>query len=153
MTFKNTVFIHTPEMPVEATVFDGDGVTVVTVITSEGTGSACHYSTLAIYQGKDYRRQGKPLELDYEQRVALCYAAALKQAQTGEQPRPPRSWREYIATLTQAQRDRMLESLLEWQIDVLGSAGDVRWCGVDDWGSAHIYWDGSGEPLLQEEAE
>lgn len=68
----------------------------------------------------------------------------------------PKPWREFVATLTQAQRDHMLLALLAHQIEEMGSDGDVHFREPDlddlddpDDGKPDIYWASCGLSLIQ----
>lgn len=62
----------------------------------------------------------------------------------------PTSWRAFVASLTQEQRDKMLIALLSRQIEDFGLDGDVRFREADEDGPADIYWSSCGVSLLDD---
>lgn len=68
--------------------------------------------------------------------------------------REPKPWREFVATLTPAQKEHMLMELLAHQLDEMGSDGDVHFRepdpdDPDDNGKPDIYWASCGLSLVQ----
>lgn len=62
-------------------------------------------------------------------------------------------WREFVATLTPAQREHMLMELLAHQLDEMGSDGDIHFRepdpeDPDDSGKPDIYWASCGVSLI-----
>ena len=58
------------------------------------------------------------------------------------------TWSQFVAAMTPDQRDGMLNTILEWQLDGIGRAGDIRFRWGGDESDADLYWESCGDSIV-----
>ena len=82
--------------------------------------------------------------------VEHCAASTSERNAMKRRNSKPTSWRAFVASLTQEQRDKMLMALLSQQIEGYGEDGDVFFREADEDDPADICWSSCGDSLLDD---